>query len=188
MEISKKNGFVEFVKKYGLYAVVGIVVFAVALTFTLAATLSAKTVPTVNETLTFSMPMTDAVVVKDYSDTQLQKNATLNQWEAHLAVDLTSQSNDVYSVLAGEVTKVEYDFLKGNTVTIQHSNGFVSCYSSLASEGLVKEGEKVSAGEKIGQVSESASGEKDMGAHLHFSLMHNNSIVDPNDYLDLQQK
>lgn len=188
MEISKKNGFVEFLKKYGMYAVVALVVFAIALTFTLAATLSTPSAPTSVETLTFNLPMTDAVVVKDYSDTQLQKNDTLNQWEAHLAVDLTSQSNDVYSVLPGEVTNVEYDFLKGNTVTIKHSNGFISTYSSLASDNLVKAGDKVSAGEKIGEVSETASAELDLGEHLHFSLMLNNNLVDPNDYLDLQQK
>ena len=136
MEISNKNRFVEFLKKYGIYAVVGIVVFAIALTFTLASTLSKTTSPTSVETITFSMPMTDAVVLKDYSDTSLQKNDTLNQWEAHLGVDMTSTSNDVYSVLAGQVMKVEYDFLKGNTITIQHANGFVSCYSSLASDNL----------------------------------------------------
>lgn len=187
MEITKKNGFVEFIKKYGMYAVIGIVIFAIALTFTLAATLS-KSAPTSVETLSFSMPMTDAVVVKDYSDTELQKNATLNQWEAHLAVDLTSQSNDVFAVLPGEVTKVEYDFLKGNTVTIKHANGFTSTYASLAGENLIKQGAKVGAGEKIGEVSQTASGELDLGAHLHFSMMLNNNIVNPNDYLDLQQK
>lgn len=187
MEITNKNGIVEFIKRYGMYAIVGIVVFAIALTFTLAATLS-QTTPTSTETLSFSLPMTDAVVVKDYSETVLQKNETLNQWESHLAIDLTSQSNDVYSVLAGQVTKVEYDYLKGNTVTIKHSNGFVSTYSSLASDNLVKEGTKVDAGEKIGEVSESASSELDLGAHLHFTLSLNNNIVDPNDYLDLQQK
>ncbi len=187
MEISKKNGFVEFVKKYGAYAVVGLVVFIIALTFTLAATLS-KTTPTSVETLTFNLPMTNAVVVKDYSDTELQKNATLNQWEAHMGVDITSQSNDVFAVLAGEVTKVEYDFLKGNCVTIKHNNGFTSTYSSLAAENLVKQGTKVAAGDKIGEASQTASAEADLGAHVHFSLMLNNNLVDPNDYLDLEQK
>ena len=188
MEISNKNRFVEFLKKYGIYAVVGIVVFAIALTFTLASTLSKTTSPTSVETITFSMPMTDAVVLKDYSDTSLQKNDTLNQWEAHLGVDMTSTSNDVYSVLAGQVMKVEYDFLKGNTITIQHANGFVSCYSSLASDNLLEEGAKVMAGEKIGEISESATAEIDLGSHLHFTLMLNGNLVDPNDYLDLQQK
>lgn len=187
MEITNKNGFVEFIKKYGMYAVVGIVVFAIALTFTLAATLSQST-PTSVENLTFSLPMSDAVVVKDYSDTALQNNATLNQWESHMAIDLTAQSDDVYSVLPGQVMKVEYDYLKGNSVTIKHSNGFVSTYSSLSADELVKEGTKVAAGEKIGKVSESATGELDLGAHLHFTLSLNNKIVDPNDYLDLQQK
>ena len=187
MEITNKKGLVEFIKKYGMYVVVGLVIFAVALTFTLAATLS-QTTPTSVETYTFSLPMTDAVVVKDYSDTALQKNETLNQWESHMAIDLSSQNDDVYSVLPGQVMKVEYDFLNGNSVTIRHPNGFVSTYSSLSADELIHEGEKVAAGDKIGKASQSASGELDKGAHLHFTLSLNDKIVDPNDYLDLQQK
>ena len=39
MEIKKENKVVDFIKKYGIYVTVGVVVFAVALTFTLLATL-----------------------------------------------------------------------------------------------------------------------------------------------------
>lgn len=187
MEISKENGFVEFLKKYGIYAVVGIVVFAIALTFTLVAALH-HSVPASVEPLIFKSPMANATLVKDFSNKELQKNETLNQWEAHLAIDLTSENNDVYSVLAGEVTSVDYDYLEGNIVTIKHSNGFVSQYSSLSNDGLVKVGTKVEAGDKIGEASESANGELEFGAHLHFKLQQNNVFVDPNDYLDLQQK
>ncbi len=187
MEIGKENKFVEFLKKYGIYVVVGVVVFAVALTFTLLAALNGS-VRTGGGTLDFTLPMNNATVVKDYSDTALQENSTLNQWEAHLAVDLTSEDSDVFAVYDGTVASVGYDYLSGYTITISHSDGFLSIYSSLAEEVEVEEGDKVVAGEKIGSASESAEGELDMGAHLHFTLMLNDDYVDPNDYLSLQLK
>ncbi len=187
MEIGKKNAFVDFIKKYGVYLAVGIVVFAVALTFTLLATLNGS-VMTEGPNLNFTLPMENATVIKDFSDTELQENTTLNQWEAHLAVDLASESTDVFAVLDGTVASVEYDILTGNTITIEHEGGFVSVYSSLADQPTVQKGDKVSAGDKIGSASESATGELDLGSHLHFTLMLNNDYVDPNDYLNLQSK
>lgn len=187
MEISRKNSFVEFIKKFWVYIVVGIVVFAVALTFTLLATLNRAT-PTSVTNLEFYLPMNNASLVKDYSDTELQKNETLNQWEAHMAVDLTSDNSEVYSVLAGRVSDVDYDYLDGYTVTITHSDGFQSIYSSLQEGVLVKVGDIVSAGQQIGNASDSAQGELEFGSHLHFTLLLNDEHVDPNNYLNLQAK
>ena len=187
MEIGNENKFVEFIKKYGIYVAVGVVVFAVALTFTLLATLNGS-VPTGTGNLQFVMPMENASVIKDYSDTALQKNETLNQWEAHLAVDLASESSDVFAVLDGTVASVDYNYGDGYTITINHSDGFVSIYSSLQEDTAVKEGDNVVAGQKIGSASESSSNELDLGSHLHFTLMLNDDYVDPNDYLSLQAK
>ncbi len=187
MEISKKNAFVEFIKKFWVYLIVGVVVFAVALTFTLLATLN-NAKPTSISNLEFGLPMNNASIIKDFSDTELQENETLNQWEAHLSIDLASDSNEVFSVLDGTVASVSYDFLNGYTVTIDHADGFQSIYSSLDENVLVKEGDKVSAGQQIGNASDSAQGELDLGSHLHFTLLLNDNHVDPNTYLNLQEK
>lgn len=187
MEIQKKNRFVEFLKTYGLYCAIGLVVFVMAFTFTLMASLGSG-VPTGTESLNFALPMQEALLVKDFSNQELQKNDTLNQWEAHLAVDLASDKTDVYSVLDGKVIEVNYDILDGNTVKIEHTNGLVSIYSSLDENLLVAVGDKVGVGQKIGSAGESATGEADLGGHLHFSMKQNNKYVDPNDYLDLQSK
>ena len=187
MEIKKRNKFVELMKGYGLYVVVGAIVFTFALTFSIIASLG-QTTQTGTMNLQFEMPMTDAYIVKDFSNTELQNNETLNQWEAHLSVDLASENSDVFSILEGTVASVEYDFLDGYCVTINHSNGFVSIYSSLNENVLVEAGQKVSAGEKIGQASDSASGELELGSHLHLTMKLNNNYVDPNNYLNLQEK
>ena len=40
MEIKKENKVVDFIKKYGIYVTVGVVVFAVAFAFTLLSTIN----------------------------------------------------------------------------------------------------------------------------------------------------
>ena len=162
-------------------------VFAIALTFTLAATIH-QTVPTNIANLTFRMPMQNASVIKDFSDMELQNNETLNQWEAHLSVDLVGETNDVFAVLDGTVSDVSYSYLEGHKVEIKHTNGFVTIYSSLDENILVSVGDTVSAGQKIAQTGESASGELDLGNHLCLTMKLNNKTVDPNDYLNLQSK
>lgn len=187
MEIRKENKVVDFIKKYGVYVAVGVVVFAVALTFTLLATLGTS-VPTGSGSLNFISPMSNASVIKDYSDQELQLNETLGHWEAHLSVDLTSENSEVYSILDGTVANIDYDYINGYTITISHADGFASIYSSLEETVDVKEGDTVSAGEKIGKASESATGEIDLGSHLHFTLLLNDDKIDPNDYLNLELK
>lgn len=187
MEIGRKNRFVEFIKKYGIFVAVGLVIFITALTFTLIATLNSG-VPTGTTNLSFSLPMENATVIKDFSATELQNNETLNQWEAHKSVDLTSETGEVFAVLDGEVIGVDYDYLSGYTITISHSDGFQSIYSSLAQQVEVAVGDQVVGGQKIGQASTSANGELEMAEHLHFTLKLNNKAVDPNSYLDLQAK
>lgn len=187
MEIEKKNGFIEFVKKYAMYIVVGFVIMAVALTFTIVAAIN-NSVPASTNVLEFQLPMTNATIIKDFSNTELQNNETLNQWEAHLAVDITGESGDVFAILDGKVTDVSYSFLDGYSITIEHSSGFVSIYSSLQEKVEVEKGEQVKAGEKLGVIGDSASGELAMGEHLHLCMKLNNTFVDPNDYLNLQQK
>ena len=78
MEVEEKNRFVEFVKKYGIFVIVGIIIFAVALTFTLIAALH-KAVPTGTTRLDFRSPMNNATIIKDFSNKELQKNETLFQ-------------------------------------------------------------------------------------------------------------
>ena len=187
MEIEKKNRFVEFIKKYGMFVMVGVIVFAIALTFTLIATLD-KSVPTGTSNLSFKLPMSEARLVKDFSNTELQNNETLNQWEAHLYIDLVSDNPDVYSVLDGTVAEIKTPYLDGHTIIINHTDGFQSIYSSLNADISLKVGDKVKAGEKIGVIDNTANGELNTGKHLHFALKLNNNFVNPNDYLDLELK
>ncbi len=187
MEITKRNKFVEFLKNYWMYVCVGVTILTIAIIIGVVAG-SQNAIQTGNTNLEFSLPMNDATIVKDYSSTHLQENPSLNQWEAHLSIDFASENSDVFAVLDGSVTSVSYDILNGHVVEITHENGFVSKYCSLAENPLVKEGDKVTAGQKIGSASNSSNSEADLGNHLHFTLYLNENPVDPNNYLDLQNK
>lgn len=190
MEIRKDNKFYSFVKKFGVYIIAGAVVLIVAITATLVGVLSKKdnSLDVGTQPLEFGLPALNATVLKDYSDTSLQYNETLNKWEAHFSVDITSEDPSVLAVLDGTVSDVSYKYMTGYCVTIEHADGFVSVYSSLAEDVPVKEGDKVTKGQKIGEMSDSAAGESTYGAHLDFSLLQNGEEVDPNDYISLQNK
>ena len=187
MEIRKENKFKNFFKRYGAIALAGVFTVAIALTIALTVTDKGSEVSTTN--LDFQVPMNNAEILKDYSDTDLQFNEVLNRWEIHLGIDFTSPTdNSVMSVLDGTVTDVTNNSLEGYIVEITHDNGFVSVYSSLDENVLVKEGDEVKKGDKIGEASNSASREFDDENALHFVLLQNGVEVDPNIYLDLGNK
>lgn len=190
MNIKKNNRFVEFFKRFGVYIGVGVVVLAVTLTFAITAIVNSNrdVVDVGGNNVKVSLPMDTPTIVKDFSSTALQENTTLNQWEAHLAIDMTSESNKVYSIMDGTVTKVEYDYLIGNMVEVTHKDGLVSYYCSLDKDALVKVGDSVKSGDQLGTTGLTASAETDLKQHLHFYMTLNGEEVDPNNYLDLQNK
>lgn len=187
MEIKNESKFLRVFRRYGVLALACVMCVVIALVVGLTATLG-KSKQVSNEALKFLVPMQNAVVIKDYADDHLQHNESLKRWEIHLAVDLTSDNVNVFSVADGTVTSATFDNIDGGVITISHADGFVSIYSSLESGFDVREGSKVSAGQKIGTMSSSASNESKMGGHLHFTLLKDGVEVDPNNYIDLQNK
>lgn len=190
MELKAENKFISFVKRFGYYILGGIVLLALVLTATLVSVFANKgaVVDVDTAPLVFGLPTNGATIIKDYSDTKLQFNETLNKWEAHFSVDLTGDDTSVLSVLDGTVSDVSYKYMSGYIVTIDHADGFSSVYASLDENVEVKEGDKVSKGQKIGTMSTSAVGEAGYGAHLDFTLKQNGVEVDPNNYISLQNK
>lgn len=138
--------------------------------------------------LKFGLPMQNATIIKDFTDKKLEYNATLDRWEAHFYIDMTSSDLNVYTVLDGKVLSVDYDYLTGYVVKVQHDDGFVSCYASLNDKVLVKAGDMVKKGDKLGVASSMANASSKYGDHLEFTLLKDNKKVDPNNYLDLQNK
>ena len=201
MEIKKNTKFADFMKNYGTLLVSALLIVVIAVTLLIVGLSPVEkvdnggkkegknaTTPVGSPVVEYALPMKNASVIKDFSSAELQYNQTLNCWEAHLAVDFMSMDLDVMAIYDGTVTSVENDFLMGNVVTITHENGLISIYSSLDDDLQVAEGDKIAKGQIIGYAGITATSEYADGAHLDFVMMKDGEEVDPNNYLNLQNK
>ncbi len=94
----------------------------------------------------------------------------------HSGLDFAVASGaPVRAPAAGVVTDTGDYFFNGNTVFIDHGQGLISAYMHL-SRIDVRNGQKVTKGEQIGAVG--ATG-RVTGAHLHWTVILNNTPVDP---------
>ena len=147
--------------------------------------------PVVNpgvETIIFISPVESTTSVVDYSDTMVF-NSTLGRYSAHRAIDFFApEGAEVLAVYKGTVKSVESSILHGVTVTIDHGNGLVTVYNSLASVDDITVGASVEQGDVIGHVSVTNRQEYKDGAHLHFEVIENGEIIDPAKYLVLEEK
>lgn len=190
-----KEKVVTLFKKYGYYLVAGVLIVAIGLTVVLASNNTVKQPETElkpddglidvdTKPVSWTLPMNGASIIKDFSDSEIQYNLTLNEWTAHKCMDLTATDLSVFAVADGTVTSIKDDYKLGTVITIAHDNGFVTTYASLDSNVNVAESDKVTMGQKIGTASDSAETESKDGKHLHFEMTQNGKKIDPNNYLD----
>ena len=172
-----------------------IIAFTIILGATLVAVNANKSkkttavIETATSQISYTAPLKDAVVYKDYNSNELQYNDTLKQWEIHKAIDLVSDSStDVLAIANGTVTNIYTNYLEGTVIEISHTNGLTSIYKSLNQDVKVKLGASVKQGEAIGSVSNSMSRELNSGNHLHLELLLNKASVNPNEYIDFSKK
>ena len=188
MEIKKDSKIKNIFKRYGKIMIVAAIAFVVAFVAAVGVGVKDEGEEVSTDSVVFALPMQNAVVVKDYADNYLQFNESLNRWEIHLAVDMIAENPAVFSIYDGVVLSIDENSLDGCVVKIQHEDGFVSEYSSMSQELMVKQGDNVKKGQLIGKSSDSAANEMVDGAHLHFAMYKDGVEIDPNIYLDLQNK
>ncbi|MBE5756622.1 MAG: M23 family metallopeptidase [Clostridiales bacterium] len=127
-------------------------------------------------------------VLKDYSDTVVF-NSTLNRYSKHTAIDFYAEDGaPVYAVYDGVIESVDYNLLTGVTITVDHGNGLKTVYNSLLNEDLITVGTEVLQGDTIGFVSNTNLQESKDGAHLHFEVIENSQVINPEKYLVLDEK
>ena len=123
--------------------------------------------------------------VLGYSMETLSYNPTTRDWRVHNGIDIAAEAGSAVCAAAdGTVYTVYEDETMGSTVVIRHDGGYVTKYSSLASEVAVTAGQTVFAGDKIGTVGCTALMETAIGDHLHFSVSCNGEDIDPNTFLN----
>lgn len=93
---------------------------------------------------------------------------------------------DVLAVYDGIVTSIKQDNLLGTIVTVTHNNNMISIYQSL-SEISVQENQMINQGDIIGK-SGVCDIEKDLNNHLHFELVLNGVVVNPELYYNKKIK
>ena len=137
-----------------------------------------------NENTTQFIFPVEGEVIKEFAKDNLIYSETLEEWITHPGIDIKAdRTTIVKSVADGTVKYIKNDPRYGLTVTIEHADGYTSVYSSLLTAEFVKEGEKVTQGQTIGTVGNSAVFEVAEDNHLHFELLKDGSNINPEIYL-----
>ena len=84
---------------------------------------------------------------------------------------------DGYSNAKGSTGNASY----GNCVKLEHGNGYQTLYAHMDKNLLVKNGEKVKKGQRLGYMSDSGNS---YGKHTHFEVWKDVNRIDPTEYLD----
>ena len=120
-----------------------------------------------------------------------QQNALLvfnqtYQTSEGISISVNAEPFEVVAAMSGEVKEVKEDPFTGNRITIEHSNGFETIYSSV-NDILVKEGDNVAQGEQIATSIENDSN-PNAGIHLHFKVKKDGKLINPRSLLAFDAK
>ena len=103
----------------------------------------------------------------------------LKEEMTHKGIDFRAPTGtSVFAAGDGNVIKAEVHEKYGKLIIIQHQEAFTSLYAHL-DQIDVKEGDKVKAGQKIGEVGNTGLS---TGSHLHYEVRKDGENVNPADY------
>lgn len=142
----------------------------------------------VSQTVSFVMPVENASKIGEYSELPVFCS-TLKRYQSHKSMDFFApEGTNVLAVYGGKVESIDSTLLTGTTITIDHGNGLKSVYNSLIDGETVTVGQEVKQGDIIGQVGLTNRQEYKDGAHLHFEVIENGNVINPDKYLEFDLK
>ncbi|NMA25182.1 MAG: peptidoglycan DD-metalloendopeptidase family protein [Clostridiales bacterium] len=110
-----------------------------------------------------------------------RKHPIFKDYRMHTGIDIgASYGASVMAADGGVIIISEYSPSYGHYIVISHGNGMTTLYAHL-SKRLVKEGDKVTQGQKIGLIGSTGNS---TGPHLHYEISKNGSRVNPLTYYD----
>jgi len=110
-------------------------------------------------------------------------NKKIEVSSGHYGIDIGgAKDSQIKAIMRGTVIFSDWSTETGNTIIIQHPNGFISVYKHNSS--LFHEiGDFVEGGEAIATIGN--TGTLTDGPHLHFELWKNGIPLNPLDYIDI---
>ena len=141
---------------------------------------SAKTEFTLfDDSKEMSWPL-EGQIVMDYSMETAIYDKTLDQYSTNDSLCIAGTvGDDIKASADGKVISVFNDKENLTSVVIEHGNGWLSTYSQLQDNVLVKEGDIVDEGAVIGNLAEPSYKSSSLGPHLEFKVMNNDTCTDP---------
>ncbi|MDR3645368.1 MAG: M23 family metallopeptidase [Clostridia bacterium] len=135
------------------------------------------------EKLVFMLPC-NGEIITPFSNNDLAYNKTMDDWRVHNGIDIAAKAGTpVVADADGTVTSIKEDLLLGETVVISHGSGLTSTFANLTKQVTVKKGQKVSVGDILGCVGQTAQGESLLAPHLHYELWKNGNAINPMTYI-----
>lgn len=133
----------------------------------------------------FTVPVTAGVLGKVHDATLQVFSPTMGDYRVHLGIDVSAPDSAPVSAAAdGVIKQIWNDPMMGTCVAIQHSGDCCTIYKNLAqdlAEGI-EVGGRVSAGQVIAYVGDTATFESAEEPHLHLEMTVGGLSVDPLDY------
>lgn len=143
---------------------------------------ASKNVITDDTTPEFIKPI-DGEVIGEFSGEILIFSEKLSDWRTHDGIDIRAKEGEnVLSSADGVIEKI-YSGSMGNSIVIDHSNGYKTVYSNLADFEDDPTGQSVKKGDKIGKTGNSAISDLSNEGHLHFEILKDELPVNPMDFI-----
>jgi murein DD-endopeptidase MepM/ murein hydrolase activator NlpD len=119
-------------------------------------------------------------IVMDYSPEHVVYDVTLEHYRTNDTICIAAQpGTQVKASAEGVVKEITATREKGNSVVIDHGNGWETTYSQLQDQLLVAEGDVVETGDVIGGVGNPSIYSVLLGNHLEFSVSKEDVGIDP---------
>lgn len=159
---------------------------AVVETAKVEATTEVEEVETTEEetALVFAYP-TEGEIILPYSVESAIYDPTLDQYRTNDSMSFASREGDPVLVAEkGVVKEIINDEERGNSLVVEHNDGWLTTYSQLAGEMLVAVGEDVYKGQAVAFVAQPTKYTLALGEHLEFAIEKDGEMKDPKEVVE----
>ncbi len=127
----------------------------------------------------FNYPIDEPCTASTFGNRRSYNNGKFYYYHTGQDFTVCAQNLNIYAAASGVVVFAGPLDIKGNFTLIDHGRGVYTGYAHQ-SEFLVKEGDRVEAGQQIGVIGNTG---RSVGPHLHFEVWVNGVPVNPMDWL-----